>query len=252
MYDHVCIHVCMYVCGLPVCLSVCLAYSPPLTATHHHSPPLTTTHHYSPLLTTTHRFSCCLSRRRRRCRHHLYHVAFWLFEASTLAVPVRLTQLEVILQQYPAGMAEPWVEALRDSVDYVSGNKVWRKWRGDSVDEDEVVQGGTEPSVEGESLKVPTEVPTVQGGTEPLVEGESRKVPTEVPTMQGGTELSVEGDTEVALTVEALNQVVVTQAFRLNNVALKWIRDNHEYPPGFPTVPAVDITATDPFHNRRH
>ena len=59
-------------------------------------------------------------------------------------MPVRLTQLEVILQQYPAGMGEPWKEALRDS-----GNKVWRKWRGDSVDEDEVVQGGREPSVEG-------------------------------------------------------------------------------------------------------
>ena len=50
-----------------------------------------------------------------------------------------------------------------------------------------------------------------------------------------------------ALTVEDLDQVVVIQAFRLNDIALKWIRDHHEHPPGFPTAPAVDLTGTDPF-----
>ena len=39
----------------------------------------------------------------------------------------------------------------------------------------------------------------------------------------------------------------VTQPFRLNNVALKWIRDTHEDPPGFPSVERVELTEHDPY-----
>ena len=39
----------------------------------------------------------------------------------------------------------------------------------------------------------------------------------------------------------------VTQPFRLNNVALTWIRDTHEDPPGFPTVDRVELTHLDPY-----
>merc|ERR1712016_291801 len=38
----------------------------------------------------------------------------------------------------------------------------------------------------------------------------------------------------------------VTQSFTLNNVALKWIRDQNENPPGVPTTDCVDLTETDP------
>ena len=43
-----------------------------------------------------------------------------------------------------------------------------------------------------------------------------------------------------------MNSVVVTQAFKLNNVALKYLRDSHENPPGNPTTGCVDLTLSDP------
>ena len=33
---------------------------------------------------------------------------------------------------------------------------------------------------------------------------------------------------------------------KVHNTALKWLRDQHEHPPGRPTVPRVDITRDDP------
>ena len=45
---------------------------------------------------------------------------------------------------------------------------------------------------------------------------------------------------------EDLALLNVKQPFRLNNVALKWIRDSHEDPPGRPTTHCVDLTNTDP------
>ena len=50
----------------------------------------------------------------------------------------------------------------------------------------------------------------------------------------------------VALSLKALEEMRVTQPFRLNNVALKWIRDSNENPPGHPTTASVDLTDTDP------
>jgi hypothetical protein len=50
----------------------------------------------------------------------------------------------------------------------------------------------------------------------------------------------------VAASPEDLARVRVTQPFMLNNVALKWIRDSHENPPGSPTTDCVDLTLTDP------
>ena len=53
-------------------------------------------------------------------------------------------------------------------------------------------------------------------------------------------------DDRVAVSVEALNEITVTQPFKLNNVALKWIRDSHEHPRGDPSIDFVDLTGTDP------
>ena len=50
----------------------------------------------------------------------------------------------------------------------------------------------------------------------------------------------------VALSPMALAEIRVTQRFALNNVALKWIRENHEFPPGYPTVGYVELTDEDP------
>ena len=50
----------------------------------------------------------------------------------------------------------------------------------------------------------------------------------------------------VAASPEDLARMSVSQPFRLNNVALKWIRDSHENPPGTPTTDCVDLTLTDP------
>ena len=52
---------------------------------------------------------------------------------------------------------------------------------------------------------------------------------------------------EAAASVKALNEIKVTQPFKLNNVALKWIRDSHENPGGYPTTTIVELTDTDPF-----
>ena len=49
-----------------------------------------------------------------------------------------------------------------------------------------------------------------------------------------------------ALSAEVLDQVKVTQPFKLNNVALKWLRDTHEHPLGLPTVETVELTDADP------
>ena len=50
----------------------------------------------------------------------------------------------------------------------------------------------------------------------------------------------------VAASPEDLARLHVSQPFRLNNVALKWIRDSNENPPGTPTTDCVDLTLTDP------
>ena len=50
----------------------------------------------------------------------------------------------------------------------------------------------------------------------------------------------------VAATREDLDALPVTQPFKLNNTALKWLRDTSENPPGFPTTRCVDITDADP------
>ena len=50
----------------------------------------------------------------------------------------------------------------------------------------------------------------------------------------------------VAASPEDLARLHVSQPFRLNNVALKWIRDSNEEPPGAPTTDCVDLTLTDP------
>ena len=53
----------------------------------------------------------------------------------------------------------------------------------------------------------------------------------------------------VAAHPNALAEMRVTQPFKLNNVALKWIRDQNEKPRGFPTTSCVDLTETDPIQN---
>ena len=49
----------------------------------------------------------------------------------------------------------------------------------------------------------------------------------------------------VAASPEDLARVKVTQPWSLNNVALKWIRDLCENPPGTPTRPRVNLTRFD-------
>ena len=49
-----------------------------------------------------------------------------------------------------------------------------------------------------------------------------------------------------ALSPRALAEIHLTQAFALNPIALKWIRDTHESPPGWPTVDYVELTDKDP------
>ena len=51
----------------------------------------------------------------------------------------------------------------------------------------------------------------------------------------------------VAASAQDLAGVQITQSFKLNNVALKWIRDSHEDPPGHPTTDCVDLTGSDPY-----
>ena len=50
----------------------------------------------------------------------------------------------------------------------------------------------------------------------------------------------------VAASPEDLASVVVDQSFRLNNIALTWIWDSHEEPPGKPAADRVDLTHSDP------
>ena len=50
----------------------------------------------------------------------------------------------------------------------------------------------------------------------------------------------------VALSATALNEIKVTQDFKSNNVALKWLQDTHENLLGLPTVETVELTDTDP------
>ena len=49
----------------------------------------------------------------------------------------------------------------------------------------------------------------------------------------------------VAVSPDDLARLRVSQPFKLNNVALKWIRDSHEHPPGHPTTDCVDLTFSD-------
>ena len=60
--------------------------------------------------------------------------------------------------------------------------------------------------------------------------------------------LSARAEAAVAATPEQLAKVKVTQPFKLNNVALKWIRDKHEQPPGTPIRECVDLTDYDPYN----
>ena len=50
----------------------------------------------------------------------------------------------------------------------------------------------------------------------------------------------------VAASPEDLASLRVSQSFKLNNVALEWVRDSHEDPPGNPTTDCVDLTLSDP------
>ena len=50
----------------------------------------------------------------------------------------------------------------------------------------------------------------------------------------------------VALSPQDLGATVVRQPFRLNNVALKYIRETHENLPGQPTTDCVDLTDRGP------
>ena len=50
----------------------------------------------------------------------------------------------------------------------------------------------------------------------------------------------------VAATRAELDALRLTQPFDKNNIALKWLRDTSEDPPGFPIRRCVDITAQDP------
>ena len=50
----------------------------------------------------------------------------------------------------------------------------------------------------------------------------------------------------VAASPEDLEQMRVKQHFQLNNIALKWIRDTYEDPPGHPTTRCVDLANSDP------
>ena len=51
---------------------------------------------------------------------------------------------------------------------------------------------------------------------------------------------------KVAASREDLARVIIVQPWRLNNTALKWIRDTHENPRGCPTIDFVDLTLKDP------
>ena len=62
----------------------------------------------------------------------------------------------------------------------------------------------------------------------------------------GGAEEGGGHRAAVAATPAELAQVRVAQPFSMNSVALKWIRDSHENPPGKPTTLCVDLTNTDP------
>ena len=54
------------------------------------------------------------------------------------------------------------------------------------------------------------------------------------------------GGAAVAASRADLDALRATQPFKLNNTALKWIRDTSEDPPGFPTTWCVDLTNQDP------
>jgi len=54
-----------------------------------------------------------------------------------------------------------------------------------------------------------------------------------------------EGQSLRGETLEAFNKTEVTQNWRVNNTALKWIRDQHEEPRGHPTVDEVDLSSVD-------
>ena len=51
----------------------------------------------------------------------------------------------------------------------------------------------------------------------------------------------------VAASAEDLARERVGQPFKLNNIALKYIRDSNENPPGHPTTDRVDLTDFDPY-----
>ena len=59
--------------------------------------------------------------------------------------------------------------------------------------------------------------------------------------------VAASAEAAVAATAAELAHLHVRQPFRLNNVALKWIRDSHEDPPGNPTTDCVDLTGSDPY-----
>ena len=50
----------------------------------------------------------------------------------------------------------------------------------------------------------------------------------------------------VAASQADLARVIVSQPLKLDSIALKWIRDSHEDPPGNPNTDRVDLTHSDP------
>ena len=82
----------------------------------------------------------------------------------------------------------------------------------------------------------------------PQAFGSSQDVPITIPrldAMSAAAEADV-SDAAVAVTRADLDSMAVTQPFKLNNIALKWLRDSNENPPGCPRVTRVDITDQHP------
>eukprot|EP00959_Pyramimonas_sp_CCMP1952_P118753 2482625-Pyramimonas_sp.AAC.1 len=65
---------------------------------------------------------------------------------------------------------------------------------------------------------------------------------------EGAAAVAAEGGAQAAVAASRadLDALPVTQSCKLNSIALKWVRDTAENPPGFPVTPCVDITDSDP------
>ena len=58
--------------------------------------------------------------------------------------------------------------------------------------------------------------------------------------------VAAQDEAAVAASPEDLAAIRVTPASKMNSVALKWLRDTNELPPGHPTTQEVDLTNSDP------